>query len=154
MLQIRVSAECTLHFIPKHSSLRLKCLVITSLKLAKLMPIGFDGWIKCQVQENTLCSSVMWRGVSLFGVRLFCLKSIKFPLYHRCAPNHPIRICFLNMFLVQLAFTSLRKQGKLCYITFYIFSFNKVLEVYLNFNECINEQTLNHICKKLKNKNK
>lgn len=46
------------------TSLRLDYLVTTLLKLKKFMPIEFDGWIKRQVQENTICSSTTSRGIS------------------------------------------------------------------------------------------
>ena len=48
------------------------------------MLIGLDGWIKCQVQENIICPSKPWRGLS--GVH-FCLRSMRCLLYNRCMPN-------------------------------------------------------------------
>ena len=48
------------------------------------MLIGLDGWIKCQVQENIICPSIPWRGLS--GVH-FCLRSMRCLLYNRCMPN-------------------------------------------------------------------
>ena len=48
------------------------------------MLIGLDGWIKCQVQENIICPSIPWRGLS--GVH-FCLRSMRCLLYNICMPN-------------------------------------------------------------------
>lgn len=131
---VKVPPECILYVTPKHSSLRLKCLVITHLSLDKLMPIGSGSWIKCQVQQNAVCSLQRWEVYS-FWSSLTIFEGNEMSFVQDICTKSP-HTCFLKVLLVHLV--SLRSdettEGYLLLLNTEFSHLTRASKVYCDFS--------------------